>query len=332
MNVTIKDVAKAAGVSVATVSRVVNGATNINEEMKERVEEAIRKLDYKPNQLAKGLKNNVTNTIGLVASDISDPFVIGVTRAVEKVIQVEGYTLLMASTDNDEQKEKECIETMASKCVDGLIICPVSSHIGVLLESIHCAIVSFDRSILNHQYDTVYVDKEKAMYDAVTYLIKKGHTNIAMVSGEKKLSTNFDRYNGYMKAFFENDRVAQNGNLLFGTFSTQYGMQALEQLMHRKNPPTAIVSGSATLTQGILMKAKELGVRIPEDISLVGFGTLDFQSLIEPQITHAKEMQEEIGTCIGEMMLTRLKDSRMNSRLQVFKSAVIEGNSVKDIR
>ena len=106
MGVTIKDVAKEAGVSVATVSRVVNGMPNVNEEMKAQVEKAIARLGYKPNQLAKGLKNNVTNTIGVVVTDISDPFIIGVTRAAEKILRPEGYSLLMASTDNDEKKEK----------------------------------------------------------------------------------------------------------------------------------------------------------------------------------------------------------------------------------
>ena len=132
-----------------------------------------------------------------------------------------------------------------------------------------------------------------------------------------------------MRAFFDNDKMAVNGNFMFGTFSRQYGMEAFEKLMARKNPPTAIVSGSASLTHGILVKAKEMGIRIGEDVSLVGFGTLDFQSLIEPQITHAKEMQEEIGKSVGEMVLSRIKNPGLEPRLRVLESAVIEGNTVK---
>ncbi len=331
MNVTIKDVAKEAGVSVATVSRVINRVPNINQDMKQRVEAAILRLDYKPNSLAKGLKNNVTNTIGIIASDIADPFIIGVTRVVEKIVRAKGYTILMASTDNDEEKEKECLDMMASKCVDGLVICPTSQNIASKLKNFHCAIASFDRRTLNHIYDTVYVDKEKAMCDAVNYLLKRGHSNIAMVSGEKKLSTSFDRYNGYMKAFFENDKIARQGNFMFGSFSVEYGKKAFLELMRREEPPTAIVSGSATLTQGILMQAKEMRIKIPEDVSLIGFGTLDFQSLIEPKITHAEEMQEQIGKSIGEMLLSRMENSKKPTRLKVFESAIIEGNSVKQI-
>lgn len=331
MNVTIKDVAKEAGVSVATVSRVINGVSNVNEEMKTQVEKAIARLGYKPNQLAKGLKNNVTNTIGVVVTDISDPFIIGVTRVAEKVLRTEGYSLLMASTDNDEEKEKECIDMMASKCVDGLIISPVSNDIAVLLKSSMCPVVAFDRNTLSHIYDTVYVDKEKAMFSAVDYLLKKGHTNIAMVSGEKKLSTNFDRYNGYLRAFFENDQIARKENLLFGTFSRDYGMRAFKQLAARENPPTAIISGSATLTEGILIQAKKMGVRIPNDISVISFGALSLQDLIEPEITHSKEMQQEIGIHIGEMLLSRLRKPDLPVRLKVLESNIIEGDSVKDI-
>ena len=226
---TIKDVAKRANVSVATVSRVMNGVPTINEEMKERVEKAIIDLDYRPNKLAAGLKKNVTNTIGLVVSDISDSFIIGVTREIERMVQAAGYTLLMASTDNDEKKERESIEAMVSRCVDGLVVCPVSRDIAGVLKNVQCAVASFDRNTLKNVYDTVYVDKEKSTYDAVTYLLDHGHENIALISGEKKLSTNFDRYNGYMRAFFDNDKMAVNGNFMFGTFSRQYGMEAFEK-------------------------------------------------------------------------------------------------------
>ena len=332
MTVTIKDVAKEAKVSVATVSRVLNGVPNINKEMRQRVEAAISDLGYKPNLLAKGLRNNVTNTIGVVVSDISDPFIIGVTRTAEKIVRAEGYSILVASTDGNEKKEKECLDMMLSKRVDGLIVSPTSEKILEILKEFHCAVVSFDRRILNHIYDTVYVDKEKAMYDAVNYLLKRGHTNIAMVSGEKKLSTNFDRYNGYMKAFFEQDKVARQGNFMFGDFSIEYGEKAFEELMRRENPPTAIVSGSAVLTQGILQQAKKMKMCIPEDISLIGFGTLSFQSLIEPQITYAKEMQEEIGEYIGKMILARMKNNKSEVKLKILESAIIEGNSVKILK
>lgn len=331
MGVTIKDVAKEAGVSVATVSRVVNGMPNVNEEMKAQVEKAIARLGYKPNQLAKGLKNNVTNTIGVVVTDISDPFIIGVTRAAEKILRPEGYSLLMASTDNDEKKERECIDMMDSKCVDGLIISPVSNDIATFLKAGMYPVAAFDRNTLSHIYDTVYVDKEKAMFSAVDYLLKRGHTNIAMISGEKKLSTNFDRYNGYLRAFFENDQVARKENLLFGTFSRAYGMKAFKQLVTRKEAPTAVISGSATLTEGILIQARKMGVRIPEDISLISFGALSLQDLIEPQITHSKEMQEEIGIHIGEMLLSRLRTPNLPVRLKVLESNIIEGDSVKTI-
>ena len=119
--------------------------------------------------------------------------------------------------------------------------------------------------------------------------------------------------------------------MLFCTFSRNYGMKAFEKLVARQDPPTAVISGSATLTEGILIQAKKMRVRIPEDISLISFGALALQDLIEPQITHSKEMQQEIGTHIGEMLLSRLRRADLPVRLKVLESNIIEGDSVKAI-
>ena len=186
MNATIKDVAKRANVSVATVSRGMNGGPTINEEMKERVEKAIIDLDYRPNKLAAGLKKNVTNTIGLVVSDISDSFIIGVTREIERMVQAAGYTLLMASTDNDEKKERESIEAMVSRCVDGLVVCPVSRDIAGVLKNVQCAVASFDRNTLKNVYDTVYVRKSLPMMQLLICWIMV--MRILRLSAEKRSS------------------------------------------------------------------------------------------------------------------------------------------------
>lgn len=328
---TIKDVAKEAKVSVATVSRVINCKPNVNDEMRIRVEQAIEKLGFKPNQLAKGLKNDVTNILGIVVSDISNSFFNGVIHQIEKSFKNDGYSLLMASTDGNPQKEKECIEMMDAKRVDGLVICPVCEDIEMIIRNVSCPIVSFDRNTLSHVCDTVYVNKERSMYNAVTYLFQRGHRDIALISGNKSISTNFDRYNGYMRAHYDWDVIARKENMHFGTFSKEYGKQAFEKIINQGNKTTAIISGSADLTEGILAKAKELSVKIPDDISLISFGTLRFQDVIEPQITYEDEMHAAIGNTIGEMMFTRLKNPELPARLKILESKIVDGNSVKDL-
>jgi LacI family transcriptional regulator len=241
----------------------------------------------------------------------------------------KGYSLLMASTDGNEQKEKECIEMMDAKRVDGLVICPVSPDIEKIVSNVSCPVVSFDRSSLNHIRDTVYVDKERSMYDAVAHLFQKGHKEIAVISGMKNLSTNFDRYHGYMRAHYDWDMIAHKENMYFGSFTKEYGKQSFEKLMKGGTKPTAIISGSADLTEGILAKAKELKVRIPEDISLISFGTLSFQDILDLRITYVDEMQSTIGEKIGKMILTRLRNTSIPARLEVLESGIVEGDSVK---
>ncbi len=328
---TIKDVAKEANVSVATVSRVINNVQTVDKELRIRVEEAIKKLDFKPNQIAKSLKQDITNTVGVVVADISNSFFSGVIRQIERVINPEGYALIMASTDGNCQKEKDAIEMMHAKRVDGLVVCHVSNDIETIIKSISCPVISFDRSTLSHLCDTVYVNKERSMYDAVTYLLKKGHRDIAVISGAKSLSTNFDRYIGYMRAYFDWDVVARKENIYFGEFTKEYGKRSFEAIMQNAHRPTAIVTGSADITEGILAKAKELNVRIPEDISLVSFGAISFQDVLDLKITYVDEMYMEIGKNIGEMMLSRLKSPNISPRLNVLESGIISGNSVKSL-
>ena len=326
---TIKDVAREAKVSVATVSRVINNIPTVDSELRMRVEQAIDKLGFKPNQIAKSLKQDVTNTVGIVVADISNSFFNGVIREIEKTINPERYALLMASTDGNSKKEKDAIEMMHAKRVDGLVICHVSENLESVIKTISCPVISFDRSTLSHICDTVYVNKERSMYDAVTYLLRNGHKDIAVISGAKNLSTNFDRYIGYMRAYYEWDLTARKENIYFGEFTKEYGKQSFEAIMQNDNPPTAIVTGSADITEGVLSKARELKIRIPEDVSLVSFGAISFQDVIDLKITYVDEMYMEIGKNIGEMMLSRLKNPNIPPRLNVLESGIISGNSVK---
>lgn len=326
---TIKDVAKEAKVSVATVSRVINKNPTVDEELQQRVERAIEKLGFTPNQVAKSLKQDVTHTVGIVVADISNSFFSGVIREIEKVINREGYALLMASTDANPQKEKDIIEMMNAKRVDGLVICHISDDIDRIVKSVSCPVISFDRSSFKNICDTIYVDKELSMYQAVTYLFEKGHKDIAVISGTKTLSTNFDRYNGYMRAHFDWDVLARKENMHFGEFTKEYGKSSFELIMKNQNRPTAIVTGSADITEGILAKAKEMKIRIPDDVSLISFGAISFQDVLDLQITYVDEMHIKIGRNIGKMMLSRLRDPSIAPRTNVLESGIICGDSVK---
>ena len=331
MHVTIKDVAKAAEVSVATVSRVINGIESVDEVLRQRVEEKVRELGFKPNHIARSLKNDITNTIGVVVSNISNPFFINVSRQIEKIIRKNDYTMLMVSTDSDLKKEIDSIHLFEAKRLDGMIISPDSNEMADFIKDINCPIVAIDRKVLRNICDSGDVDKEESMYDLVKYLYARGHRNIAMVTGPKELSSNYDRFNGYIKAHYDCGMPLDNHNIFFGQFDTAFGKEAFESLLSRDNPPTAIISGSALITTGFLIKAKAMGINIPEDVSIVSFGHLDMEEMLDIKVTYIESLQTEIGRIAGEMIMSRIKDPKQPIKLEILHAKIIDGNSVKTI-
>jgi len=332
-NVTIKDVAKYANVSIATVSRVLNGVANVDESLKEKVLKAIDELNFKPNQLARALKNDVTNTIGVVVSDISNPFFINVAREIERQISVHGYMMLMVSTDGSPQKELQYMSVMQEKRMDGLIISPdisTQKHLDSI-KKIGCPTVCIDRKALSTVYDSVYVDKVRSAYDLSDYLIKKGHTRIALVTGPKELSSNYDRYYGYVKASYDNNIGIDNDLVLCGSFNEEWGHESLKKLFNMDNKPTAIISGSVSITNGILCEAKEMKIKIPDDVSLVSFGEISMQKIIEPKVTFTQSMISEIGFIAGSMIIARINNTSLPIHEEVLTANIIEGNSVKNL-
>lgn len=331
MDVTIKDVAKIAGVSIATVSRVINGIDTVDEKLKDRVLQTINELGYKPNNLARSLKSDVTNTIGVVVSDISNQFFINVSRQIETIIRKNGYTMMIASTDSDIKKEIDIINMFAGKRVDGMVISPNSNDIADSIRDINCPMVAIDRKVLKNICDSVYVDKERSMYDIVQYLYARGHRNIAMVTGPKDLSSNYDRFNGYIKAHYDCGMEIDNKNIFFGLFTREFGNAAMSEIMSMENPPTAIISGSALITVGLLVHAKRNGIKIPEDISIISFGAIDLEDLIDCKVTYIDSLQTEIGQIAGDMIISRIKNPNQKIKLQILTARIIEGNSVKTI-
>jgi len=332
MNVTIKDVAKHANVSVATVSRVINGLGSVDEGLRNRVEKAIQELGFMPNHVARSLKMSATNTIGVAVSDISNPFFTTIAKEIENVIRKKSYSMLMVSTDSDIQKEKENISLFESKRVDGIIVSPDSDEIAEFLRSIKTPTVAIDRKTLKNICDSVYVDKEKSMYDIACYLFNKGHRNIGMVTGPKDLSTNYDRFNGFIKAHYDNGIPLDNENILFGKFDTKFGKDAFAQLFSKENHPTAIVAGSALIATGFLIQAKNMNVKIPEEVSVVSFGSVGLEELIDLKITYITELRSEIGQIAGDMILERIKHPDKPIDLRILQGTIIEGNSVKSFQ
>jgi Transcriptional regulators len=330
---TIKDVAKAADVSIATVSRVINGIDNVKPALKARVENAIKELGFEPNQLARGLKNDVTHTIGVIISDMANPFFMSITREIEKKVNEIGYILLVASTDDNPEKELKYIKGMMEKRVDGIIISSTGKN-EVYLNSIAesgVPVIFIDRKPYMHKLDCVYMDKAYAMYNITNMLLDQGHKKICIVVGPREIMTNFDRFTGYARSIHEANMQLDNNMIMYGEFTEAFGRQALREIVNMAERPTAIISGSVQITRGILIEAKELGIKIPKDFSLVSYGNIEMSTLISPSLTYIDSLSENIGALAGDLIISRLANPHEKSEQIEVEVNLVMGESVRAI-
>lgn len=331
-NITIKDVAEKAGVSTATVSRVINKADNVNSKLRQKVIDVIEELDYKPNQLARSLKSSVTNTIAFISSDISNPFFIKIAKKVEEDIRNHNYTIVIGSTEDDPEAELKYLKLLYEKRVDGIVISSTGENEDYLKKlSRKMPVICIDRRPETHKLNSVYVDKEKATYEAVNYLAKKNHKKIALVTGSKDIITNYDRYLGYIKGIYENNIELNSDYLNFGKFSFNFGKEALIDLLNLEDQPTAVIAGNSFIAAGILLKAKELKLSIPNDLSLLSFGNISNSQLISPQLTFIDEKVDKIGEKASELLLSNLKNKKSEIREVKIKTKINNGDSVAQL-
>jgi len=330
---TIKDVAKKAGVSIATVSRVINKASNVNDVMRQRVIKAIDELNYTPNRIARGLKKKNTNTIGVIVPNISNPFFMNIVKNIENIIQEHGYTIIIGSTEDRGKKELNYIQLFSEKQVDGIIVASTGKNEKELdkLNNSGLPIIFIDRRPANKNFSAIYVNKKQATNKLVEYLISKGHKRIALVTGPKEIMTNFDRYVGFLEAFYNHDLEPNHDHIKFKEFTSSFGKRALKSLWELEESPTAIISGSSLITKGILIEANLLNIHIPDDLSLVSYGNIDMSELIKPKITYAREMADEIGRKTGEVLLESLDLQDKTLEELSIKTEIIKQNSVKSL-
>lgn len=304
--VTIKDVAKRAGVSIATVSRIINGADNVGEQYRIAVRRAIEELDYQPNAAAQSMKKRTFRTIGMIMSDFSVPFFEKILKQIERAYRSNGNLVLFVNTYEDPEIEKKGIQFMVEKQADVLVIASTGKNEDYLarLQERGMAIVFIDRRSRDHPFPSVYVDKRTAMYQVLEYLTQMGHEEIAFITGPRHLSTNYDRYSGASDFFYEKMLDPGKMRYFFGAFSEEYGYSVMEELIKKGNLPTAVLVGSAVLASGVILCCKDHGLQIPQDISLVSFGDLACGKLIEPRLTYVYDGYREIGKCLVDMIQT----------------------------
>jgi DNA-binding LacI/PurR family transcriptional regulator len=307
---TISDVAAEAGVSVATVSRVLNDrGYPIRPETRRRVVEAIEKLDFRPNELARGLLLKRTQTIGLVIPDITNPYYPVISRGVEDVASDRGYAVIFCNTDRDAAKSEYYVNVLLQKQVDGLIIAGGGTDFTRAFERFAehgTRVVFVGKPSL--PWPSVRVPNEDGTVAAMAHLAELGHQQVGFIGGPQTLSTARDRLAGYRRAVRDHGLVASPSLERPGDFSEQSGYREAERLLRDTRRPTAILAANDRMAIGALAAAADRGLVVPDDLSVVGFDDIPLVSYVRPALTTVALPAYEMGAAAMRLLLDLLQN------------------------
>jgi len=310
--VNIQEVAKEAGVSPSTVSRALNGFPGISEKTRERIVEIARKLNYRPNYRGQILTTQNTKNIGLLITDITNPFFPELVMGAEEYASKSGYTVLLGNTSESEEKETNYLDFFSRGPVDGIIISAsrVSNEHIIMLAEEGLPIVVINRILEHPKISYVSTDMEKGGYLATMHLLRLGHSKIAFINGPKHSEVSQRRLEGYKKALKEVG-VDYNPDLIsFNVPVSESGYKEAIKLLCTGEAPTAIFTYNDVMAFGVIKAAKELGIKIPEELSVVGFDDIFFSSFTDPPLTTIKQFKEELGRMAVELLFKLMGGER----------------------
>lgn len=329
---TLKDIAREAGVSIATVSRVVNGGYLVSPEVSERVQEAIKLLGYRPNAIARSLKGKRTYALGVVFADVSNPYFTIMAKSIEEAVRDRGYNVFLCSTDEDPRRELRYLEMLHDKQVDGLILSTTGKNDDYIRHlSARMPVVMVSGKCAHLGMDTVNIDGRYGAYLLGKHLLQKGHRRIAFIVGDLACTPGDFRFQGYREALAEADLPFQEELLFTGGRSGQLAGAVTRRILAMPDPPTAIFAANTPIAKAVLMALNEAGSRIPEDISLVSFGLDEFRTLFHPPITCVLLRPDMVGVKAGEVLLQRLEEPSTKRVEVILTPELFVGGSVKDI-
>lgn len=306
MYIKIGDVAKRAGVSTATVSRVINGAENVDDILRQKVVQAMDDLGYVPNTLAQSLRQKRSKIIGVTSSDIEVSFFPQIIKEIERAVQPQGYAVFSANTYDQPETEREILRQMVARRVDALVVCYTEENEDLLKEIADSGtpVILYDRRPRRSDLPAVYVNKKKAISLALDHLMGAGHRRVMLVSGPRSLMSNYDRYMGLQQYLFEHNLDPADFPACFGHFSVEYGMEAAQKLFSMESRPTAVITGSVAITAGMMMHVKKMGLAIPKDLAVVSSGTFSYPSIVEPRLTYISDAGHQIAEGILRLLQT----------------------------
>jgi DNA-binding LacI/PurR family transcriptional regulator len=324
----ITDVARHAGVSIATVSRVLAGSESVNVSLRERVLAAVRELNYRPNKVARSLRVQKSSTIGLIIPDIQNPFYLSVVRAVEDVAFDAHFRLFLCNSDENVEKEALYLSHLYDENIAGVILVPArekrtpnTDQIRRLAE--HTPVVVLDRRIAGLGLDTVLTNNVEAAYDGVTHLIENGHRSIGAILGVSDITTGRERLEGYIRALSDAGIPYVPEQVKQVIPKEPNGYAAARQLLTQSHPPTAIFTGNCELTAGVLRAVCDLNLQVPSNIALAGFDDMQWNVIVQPGITAIAQPTYELGRVAASLLMERMEKPALPLREIVLKSNLV---------
>ncbi|MBP3038899.1 catabolite control protein A [Bacillaceae bacterium Marseille-Q3522] len=332
MTITIYDVAREASVSMATVSRVVNGNPNVKPATRKKVLEVIARLDYRPNAVARGLASKKTTTVGVIIPDISSIFYAELARGIEDIATMYKYNIILSNSDQNPEKELHLYNTMLGKQVDGIVFMGSNitpEHVAEFSKSSVPLVLagSFEDS---ETLPSVNINYEQAAFDAVSMFISKGHKNIACVIGslhepintEKKLA-------GYKRALEEANLIYNEELVVEGDYTYDSGIEAIEKLLESGVKPTAVFVASDEMALGVIHGAQDKGVKIPDDLEVISSDNTRLALMVRPQLTSIVQPLYDIGAVSMRLLTKYMNKEKLTDHIVVLPHRIEERSSTK---
>ncbi|MFI8222715.1 LacI family DNA-binding transcriptional regulator [Pseudomonas sp. NPDC085632] len=321
---TIKDVAALAGISYTTVSHVVNNTRPVSQEVRLKVEAAIKSLDYVPSAVARSLKAKTTATIGLLVPNSLNPYFAELARGIEDYCERNGYCVILCNSDDNPEKQRSYLRVLLEKRIDGLIVASAGGDSGLAqgLAGVKTPMVIVDRGLDGVDADLVRIDHEYGAYLATRHLLELGHRDIATIGGPVSTSVAQMRLAGYCRALKEAGIEVRPERMLESDFTSTGGYNAAATLL-ANNPPSAIFAGNDMIGIGVLRAAAERNVRVPSELSVIGFDDIQMSRYVYPALTTVGQSILQLGEMAAEVLLRRIATPNLGTDQRIVTPSIV---------
>ncbi|MDD1004238.1 MULTISPECIES: LacI family DNA-binding transcriptional regulator [Pseudomonas] len=321
---TIKDVAALAGISYTTVSHVVNNTRPVSQEVRLKVEAAIKSLDYVPSAVARSLKAKTTATIGLLVPNSLNPYFAELARGIEDYCERNGYCVILCNSDDNPDKQRSYLRVLLEKRIDGLIVASAGGDSGLAqgLAGVKTPMVIVDRGLDGVDADLVRIDHEYGAYLATRHLLELGHRDIATIGGPASTSVAQMRLAGYCRALKEAGVEVRQERMLESDFTSTGGYNAAAALLE-SNPPSAIFAGNDMIGIGVLRAAAERNVRVPSELSVIGFDDIQMSRYVYPALTTVGQSILQLGEMAAEVLLRRIASPNLGTDQRIVTPSIV---------